>query len=35
MAVFEFAAGKTDGTFIRFSLKIPLGALVMLRMLLT
>ncbi len=35
MAVFEFAAGKTDGMFIRFSLKIPIGALMMLRMHLT
>jgi hypothetical protein len=34
MAVFEFAAGKTNGPFIRFSLKLPLGWLMMARMLL-
>ncbi|MFK4657051.1 hypothetical protein ABIF97_006985 [Bradyrhizobium japonicum] len=34
MAVFEFAAGKTNGPFIRFSLKLPLGWLMMVRVLL-
>jgi hypothetical protein len=34
MAVFAFEAGKTNGLFIRFSLKLSLEALVMVRMLL-
>lgn len=34
MAVFAFEAGKTNGLFIRFSLKLPVGWLVMVRVLL-
>lgn len=34
MAVFAFEAGKTNGLFIRFSLKLPVEALVIVRMLL-
>jgi hypothetical protein len=34
MAVFEFEAGRTNGQFIRFSLKLPIGWLMMLRVLL-
>lgn len=34
MAVFEFEAGKTNGLFIRFSLKLPLGWIGMVRVLL-
>jgi hypothetical protein len=34
MAVFAFEAGKTNGPFIRFSLKLPLGWFVVLRVLL-
>lgn len=34
MAVLTFEAGRTNGQFIRFSLKLPVGWLLMLRMLL-
>jgi hypothetical protein len=34
MAVMTFEAGKTDGLFIRFSLKLPLGWFLTLRVLL-
>ena len=34
MAVFAFEAGRTNGPFIRFSLKLPVGCLLMIRMLL-
>lgn len=34
MAVLAFEAGKTNGPFIRFSLELPLGWLLMVRVLL-
>jgi hypothetical protein len=34
MAVFAFEAGKTNGLFIRFSHKLPVEALVIVRLLL-
>jgi hypothetical protein len=34
MAEFAFEAGKTNGQYVRFSLKLPFEALVMVRMLL-
>jgi hypothetical protein len=34
MAEFAFEAGKTNGKYVRFSLKLPVEALVMVRMLL-
>jgi hypothetical protein len=35
IAAFAFEAGKTNGSYIRFSLKLPFGWLVMVRMLLS
>jgi hypothetical protein len=34
IAAFAFEAGKTNGSYIRFSLKLPLGGLLMVRVLL-